>query len=224
MQRIKSKKKKNRSGNRDNAGGVKLGPPSYVVNMRQKRFIIRYEFTADQNATGVQFNAFVRLMLAKSAAATVAGGLVLFNSIRLRAIHLYGPAQVAPSLSNADLGLEFIPIASGASPPPNGVDVTRVVNSSTSTAGSPYVCKRPDKASQHGAWLNANSWSSAAGTTMFVVSGAMGTIMDLDVEFVITDGTFNSTYTSSAVTALGPGMYAVLLAGGIQPIEYPSYS
>lgn len=193
-------------------------------------FRLRYDFKIAQSSVAVSYGDIATLLAAKSGDAGDDNIIMLWEAVRLKEVHLWGPA-VTNSLNN-QIGIEFTPqIATNSAPSENqafipGVNTIRTNDSTTSNTGSSHIVKRPTGLAA--SWINAatimnpslQSYNAAGLQPMFYLTGPQFSVLDLVVEFVESDGSYPVTYSSTEVTALGAGTYAAGLAfqGGASQI------
>jgi hypothetical protein len=238
MKRQGNRKKTKKGVSSNNALLNVVGPPPFIVNQRQKRFRMRFDVLTSQASAQISYGDIASLLALKSGVATQTGILFLWESVRLLEVHLWGPA-VTNTVDNT-IGIEFVPAiaaGSGVSLTENfieGVNTTRTNDSSTSNTGSSHIVKYPSGLAA--SWINAASimvpttqvYNDAGGQTMFTVSAPAHSVLDLVVQCVVSDGSYPVIYTSTFVTALGPGTYGAGLgfSGGssqIRPQDYNVY-
>jgi len=220
MKRNNSKKKNlGMSNNNNGMGGVVMGPPPFKVNLRQQRFIMRYDVAA--GGFTVTYNALLRALGATS----VVGGstiLLLFEAVRLREVRLYGSAQNTGSIGSNVVSLEWAPITVSTTVVQPGVDTTRSNTSTTSTAGSTYLIKKPAKDSIAGSWLN-NQGIAVAGIPLFTGAAPAGSILDIVMDVVVNDGSNPFLYALVTGGATS-GIFGYVPHANLTPQDYPPYS
>jgi hypothetical protein len=215
-----------------------IGPPPFKVNPRIQRFRMRFDATADLPASIITYGDIATLMAMKSGDTGDDGIIMMWEAVRLREVHVWGPALI--NSTNNQLGIEFSAnYAVNAAPSNNasfieGVDTTRTNDSSTSNTGSSHVTKRPTGLAA--SWINAGSimipgtdtYNAAGLQNMFTITCPQYSVIDLILDCVWSDGTFPVVYISTGSTALPAGTYALGLAyasgsAHIVPQDYNAY-
>jgi hypothetical protein len=190
-----------------------------------KSFRIRYDITADLPSTVVHYGPLSSPLALKSSGAASPGILSLFEAVRIREIHLWGPAVTAAVNT---IGVEFLGITGSQFAP--GVNTLRTNDSSTSTTGSSMVSRRPEKGSLAGQWMNVTQtiisgggYTAFGSTACVAVTCPQNGVLDVVWDVVVSDGSFPAQYVSASSTALAYGLYAVTLATNIVPQDYNTY-
>jgi len=215
-----------------------IGPPKFKVNFAMKSFRIRYDITANQPSTGITYGDIAGLLATKSGDATDDNILLLFEAVRIRSVHLWGPAIT--NSTNNTIGIEGVAnYASNSTTSENqsfvpGSDTTRINDSTTTNTGSSHIVWKPK--GLVASWINPasvynpslQSENTAGLQIMFTVTAPAHSVMDIIVDAVVSDGTLPVIYSSTEVTALPAGFYAVGLgfaAGApvIVPQDFNSY-
>jgi hypothetical protein len=201
-------------------------------------FRLRYDVTTLQASTPITYGDIAGLLATKSGAASATGILLMFEAVKLREVHLWGPAVI--NSANNTIGIESAPLlATNSAPSENqsfvpGVDTTRTNESSTSNTGSSHIKWVPKGLSA--SWINPASVynptlltdNQAGLQAMFTVTAPQYSVLDIIVDSIVSDGSFPVIYSSTEVTALIPGTYALGLgfAGGsakIVPQDFNVY-
>ncbi len=226
----KSKKKKNKqaAGSNNNGpqmgGAVVIGPSPFRVNICQRRFVVRYT-TALAGGFNVNVAALAWIIVVKSSASTDFGVMAMFEAVRLRELRLYAAAGVASSPGATALGLEFTPFIPGGSSVAQGINTSRINNTTTSVTGSAMIYRKPSKDSFVGGWLNPSTMPLATFAGLaFNGTAPVGSVLDVILEVVVSDGTYPATYTTSS--SISAGVYALGLdglSGSLKPQDYTVY-
>lgn len=186
------------------------------------RFRMRFDVTQNLPASIITYGDIATLLACKSGVTTDDGIIMLWEAVRLKEVHLWGPALT--NNTNNQIGVEFSAnYAVNAAPSNNasfieGVNTTRTNDSTTSNTGSSHIVKRPTGLAA--SWINAGSimipgtdtYNAAGLQGMFTVTAPQYSVLDLVLETVFSDGTFPVVYISTGSTALPPGTYALGLA------------
>jgi hypothetical protein len=198
---------------------------------------MRYDVISNLSAGQITYADMGMILATKSGAIGEDNILMVFEAIRLREIHLWGPA-VTNTINNT-IAIEFVPFLPLNNTTNNnesyvgGVNTLRTNDSSTSNTGSSHIVKYPTGLAAE--WINPVSVfdsatqnpTSAGDQVMFSITAPTHSVLDLVFEVVMSDGSFPVLYESAAVTALGPGTYALGLgfttAPQIVPQDYNVY-
>jgi hypothetical protein len=180
---------------------------------------MRYDVIAAGGFT-VAYNALVRSLAASSVAAG-ATVLLLFEAVRLREVRLFGSAQNSGSAGSNLVGLEFSPPPVVGTEVQAGIDTTRSNTSTTSTAGSTYIVKKPPKDSIAHSWLNPQG--IGGNVLLFTGNAPVGSVLDIVMDVVITDGS-NSFVYATVTGAATSGIFGYIPHAALSPQDYAPYS
>ncbi len=193
-----SSRKKNKNGKRKEQRLVPrntLGPPQFSSNVVNRH---TFRFIATQSpASGITANNLLAAVgnichVANSAVMSIAG------SAKLHRISIYTPPAAVGSASTCS-----VTWLSGQADSPSLLEVS---DSSVSTAQPAHITTVPPKES------GASFWFTSSATALFSMISPAGSIVDVDISYVLNDIGSAGVATTVAVGSLGV-MYWLALDG-----------
>jgi len=180
---------------------VMLKPPQLESNIRLTH---KFRFTATAAATGSSING-----LCLSGVAGVIGIFIntdvqpIAQAFRLKRVSIWSPP--AAQGSNATAAVEFVGGATGL------YGNREFSDTSVSTSQPAYVSCRPPKDSAASMWQDP----TVANNILFNITCGAGSIVDVEMDYILTDlNGSNVTLLSAATAALGRMYYLALDNGG----------
>jgi hypothetical protein len=203
---MKSKKSKQKRGNPGTSNGQRFGPPQLDSNI-----IVNHKFRFTASSSGAYAISQANLigicgMMGSTTNAAVAS---IIDCFKVNSVEIWGPPASQGSFST--VSVEWI---GGTTTLPS---LTKEVSDTTCSVAEPaHVFSRPPKTSTVGFWNSADGGGS---NIFFTVSVPAGSIIDVNVSFILGDN--SQHFTVAVSTAVVGEAYYLSLDGPASNLLVP---